>query len=130
MKPLWKTPKRLDKFLAGSWVQISKRILDQLKKMENVENKDRLELVKSMHFALRALEMSLVGWKGWVNNPEIMTKFSKEEIENMNKKLSEFARSFIEYDVEATELGAQKGLRGIKKVKRKKEPKVKTSYVA
>jgi len=38
-----------------------------------------------------------------------MIKFSLEELKEMNKKLSEFALSFIEYDIEVTESGAQKG---------------------
>jgi hypothetical protein len=47
----------------------------------------------------------------------------------MNKKLSEFTCSFIEYDLEATNLGAQKGLKAKKKVKKKKEERAETFYV-
>ena len=47
----------------------------------------------------------------------------------MNKKLSEFARSFIEYDLEATKLGAQRGLKAVKNVKKKKEERAEIFYV-
>ncbi|NIO36456.1 DUF2153 domain-containing protein [Candidatus Bathyarchaeota archaeon] len=116
--------------MSERWVKVSEKILNQLKHLEGAKKKDRLELVRSMRFVLRALEMSLVGWKQWVNNPDIMTKFTKKDLDKMNSKLSEFTRSFIEYDIEATKLGTQVGLKAMKKVKRKKEPTRKTSYVA
>ncbi|UCE96513.1 MAG: DUF2153 family protein [Candidatus Bathyarchaeota archaeon] len=116
--------------MSERWTDVSEKILEQLKQLEEAKNKDRLELVRSMRFVLRALEMSLVGWKQWVNNPDIMTKFSQEDLVTMNKKLSEFTRSFIQYDIEATKLGAQKGLKAVEKAKRKKRLKPKTSYVA
>jgi hypothetical protein len=116
--------------LSQRWIQVSKKVLDQLEKLEAAKKKDRLDLVRSMQFAVKALEMSLVGWKGWVSNPEIMTRFTKEELVNMNKKLFEFSRSFIQYDIEATELGARKGLKPIKRPKKTREPKPQTSYVA
>lgn len=116
--------------MSERWVQASVRILDKLKRLETAEKKDRLELVRSMRFVLRALEMSLVGWKQWVNNLDIMAKFPKEELEKMNEKLSELTRSFIEYDVEVTKLGTKIGLETVKKVKKEKKQKTKTSYVA
>lgn len=116
--------------MSERWVQVSEKILDQLKRLEKAKKRDRLELVKSMHFVLRALEMSLLGWKQWVNNPDIMTKFTKEDLEKMNKRLSEFTRAFIEYDIEATKLGTRIGLKTMKKVKKKKEMETRTPYVA
>jgi len=40
------------------------------------------------------------------------------DLEKMSKKLSTFTRSFIEYDIEATKLGAKKGLRPGKEVRK------------
>jgi len=117
-------------FLSERWIQVSKKILDQLKHLEKAKKRDRLELVRSMHFVLKALEMSLLGWKQWVNNPDIMAKFTKEDLEKMNKKLCEFTKAFLEYDIEATKLGTRIGLKTMKKVKKKKETKTRTSYVA
>lgn len=116
--------------MSGRWVKVSEKVLDQLKRMEGTKERDRLELVRSMSFVLRALEMSVVGWMQWVNNPDIMTKFTQKDLEKMNKRLSKFTRDFIKYDVEATKLGTQIGLKAIKKVSRKKKTKPSTHYVA
>ncbi len=111
------------------WVQVSKKVLDQIKRLEEAEERDRLELVRSILFMLSALQRSLLGWMGWVNNPDIMTKFTQEDLAKMSKKLSELTRSFIEYDLEATRLGAQRGLRARKTVKKKKEERPEIFYV-
>ena len=116
--------------MSGVWIQVSEKILAQLKRLEETEGKDRLELVRSLRFVMSVLQRSLFGWTQWVNNPDIMTRFTQADLEKMNKKLSELTRSFIEYDIEATKLGTQMGLKAIKKVKKKRETKRKTSYVA
>ena len=116
-------------FLSEVWIKASEKLLWHIKRLEEAKERDRLELVRSLRFILSALQRSLLGWMQWVNNPDIMTKFTKEDLEEMNKKLSEFTRSFIEYDVEATKLGAQKGLRAKKKVKKKKEERAEGFYV-
>lgn len=105
--------------MSERWVQISKKILDQLKDLEKSGKGDRLEQVSSMRIALGGLEMSLQGWKRWVNNPTVMAKFKQEDLKKMNKKLIVFARAFIEYDLEATELGMKRGLKAHKKTKKK-----------
>ena len=115
--------------MSEGWTQVSERILDQIKRLEGAKEKDRLELVRSMRFMLSALQNSLLGWMQWVNNPDVMTRFTQEDLEKMNKKLSEFTRSFIEYDLEATKLGAQKGFKARKKVKKKREERADTFYV-
>ena len=115
--------------MSERWIQVSEKILDQIKRLEEAKERDRLELVRSLRFMLSALQRSLLGWMQWVNNPDIMTRFSQEDLETMNKKLSEFTRSFLEYDLEATKLGAQRGLKAIKKVKKKKEERAEAFYV-
>jgi hypothetical protein len=115
--------------LSERWIQVSEKILSQLKRLEEAKEKDRLEYVRSIRFMLSALQRSLLGWMQWVNNPDIMTRFTQEDLESINKKLSDFARSFIEYDLEATKLGAQRGLKAIKKVKKKKDERAEAFYV-
>lgn len=117
------------KSLSERWIQVSEKILDQIKRLADAKGKDRLELVSSMSFMLSALQRSLLGWMQWVNNPEIMARFTLEDLEKMNKKLSEFTRSFIEYDLEATRLGAERGLKARKAVKRKKRERPEIFYV-
>jgi hypothetical protein len=115
--------------LSERWIQVSEKILGQLKHSVEAKKKDRLEYVRTIRFTLSALQRSLLGWMQWVNNPDIMTRFTQEDLESMNKKLSELALSFIEYDLEATKLGAQRGLKAIKKVKKKKEERAEAFYV-
>jgi len=107
--------------LSERWIQSLERLLDRIKSLEEVEGKDRLELVSSLGFTLGALHRSLLGWMQWVNNPEIMTKFTKEDLEKMNKNLSKLVWSFIEYDLEATKLGAEKGLKDGERPERKRK---------
>ena len=110
--------------MSERWIRSSKKILERIKKLEKAEDRDRLELVRSTWFMLGALQRSLVGWLQWVRNPEMMVKFSKEELEEINSDISKFARSFIEYDLKVTKQGAKKGLKAKKKkAKEEAEPR-------
>ena len=105
--------------MSERWIRVSERIIDQLKSLEDTKDKDRLELVRALRFVLSVLQRSLIGWTQWVSNPDIMTIFSQEDLEKMTKTLSEFTRSFVEYDLKMTSLGAKKGLKAPKKVAKK-----------
>jgi hypothetical protein len=115
--------------LSERWVQVSESIIEQLDRLENIEGKDRLELVRYLRFVLGVLQRSLIGWTQWVGNPDIMTIFSQEDLEEMTKKLAEFTSSFIKYDLEMTSLGIKKGLKEPKKVEKKKEDRTERFYV-
>ena len=78
--------------------------------MSQKKEKDRLDLIQSMRFSLYALHRSILGWLNWVNNPDIMVTFSQDELEEMNKKLTEFITEFIKYDIEVTKKGASKSM--------------------
>ena len=107
--------------MSERWIQVSERIIEQLNRLEDVKDKDRLELVRSLRFVLGVLQRSLLGWTQWVNNPDVMTIFSQNDLEKMTKKLAEFTRSFVKYDLEMTSLGVKKGLKASKKVEKKKK---------
>jgi len=116
--------------LSERWIQISEKIIEQLNSLEDVKDKDRLELVRSLRFVLGVLQRSLLGWTQWVNNPDIMTIFSQKDLEKMTKKLAEYTSSFVKYDLEMTSLGVKKGLKAPKKVeKKKKEERTERFYV-
>jgi hypothetical protein len=104
--------------LSERWIQVSERILEKLKNLEKIKDKDRLEQVRSLNIILNILQRSMIGWMQWVNNPDIMSIFSKEDLENMTKTLSDFTCSFVKYDLEMTRLGVKKGLKAPKKVKK------------
>ena len=116
--------------MSESWIQISDRILEQLKHLEDTKDKDRLELVRSLNFVLNVLQRSLIGWMQWVNNPDIMSIFSQNDLMKMTQNLSEFTSSFVKYDIEMTSLGVKKGLKSPKKVaKKKREERTEHFYV-
>ena len=116
--------------MSEGWIQVSERVLEQLKRLEETKDKDRLDQVRYLRFVVSVLQRSLVGWTQWVNNPEIMTIFSQNDLEKMTKTLSEFTRSFVKYDLEMTRLGVKKGLKSPKKVaKKKKEERPERFYV-
>lgn len=115
--------------MSEKWIQRSKRVMDRIRELEKVEEKDRLELVRSLRFMLGALYRSLRGWTQWVGNPDIMAKYTKDELDEMNKKLSEFTRSFIEYDLEVTKTGAEKGLKARETIRRRRREGAEIFYV-
>jgi hypothetical protein len=90
--------------MSGRWVQDCKTILDQIKKLEDVEGRDRLDMVRVIRFTLHALQRSVSGWLQWADNPDIMTNFSLEELLEINKNLAKLTRSFVEYDAEITSI--------------------------
>ena len=95
--------------MSGSRIQSSEKILDRIKELEGFKKKDRLDHVRFTCFMIGVLHRSLLGWIQWVNNTNVMARFSAEELEEINKNLSKFTRSFIEYDLEVTKKGAEKG---------------------
>lgn len=116
--------------MSEGWIRVSEKILEQLKRLEKTKGKDRLELVRSLRFVLSVLQRSLLGWTQWVNNPDIMTIFTQEDLEKMTKQLSKFTHSFVKYDLEMTSMGVKKGLKAPKKVeKKKREERTEKFYV-
>lgn len=104
--------------MSEGWLQECRQYLKMLEEMGSAKDQDRLDLVRSMRTALSAINHSLWGWIQYVNNPDIMGKFTREELEEMNHTLHEFTRNFIEYDVKITQVGTQKGLDEIKRRQR------------
>ena len=105
--------------MSGDWIQDCKTILDQIKKLEDVEGRDRLDMVRTIRFTLHALQRSVSGWLQWADNPDIMANFTLEELLEINKNLAKLTRSFIEYDAEITSL-TEKDLTAKEKKARKK----------
>jgi len=88
--------------MSERWIQECKRILDQIKRLETMERQDRLDMVRNIRFTLYALQRSVSGWIEWINNPDVMTRFSLEELKAMSKDLTKLTQAFIEYDCEVT----------------------------
>jgi len=88
--------------MSGRWAQECERILDQLKKLEDIKGRDRLDMVRKIRFTLYALQRSVSGWIEWINNPDIMASFSLEELKKISKNLAKLTQPYIEYDCEIT----------------------------
>ena len=88
--------------MSESWIQECKTILDEINKLEDTKERDRLDMVRTIRFILFALQHSLLGWDEWVDNPDIMTKFSLEELKEISRNLAKLTQPFIEYDCEIT----------------------------
>lgn len=102
------------------WVQECKVLLDQIKKLENLKGRDRLDMVRTIRFILYTLQRSVAGWNEWVNNPDIMANFSLEELKEISRNLAKLTEPFVEYDCEITSQ-AQKDLT-VKELETPNEP--------
>lgn len=116
--------------MSETWIRVSEKILFQLKSLQKTKGKDRLDLVRSLRFILSVLQRSFLGWTQWVNNPDVMSLFTQEDLRQMTERLSELTQSFVKYDVKITSLGVKKGLKTPKKiVKKKREERTERFYV-
>jgi len=106
-----------------NWSQRSEKTLEQLRKMMENEEVDRLELVRIMRYAFGALGTSLTGWMQWVNSPEIMSTFDKDELLKMAKTVTDLITKFVEYDIHITEEGTRKGLEKQRELNQQQGPR-------
>jgi len=93
-----------------NWTNRSEKTLKQLRHLMETPDQDRLDLVRVMRFAFGSLGQSLAGWMQWINSPEIMSTFTRDELEEMSKTITTMVERFIEYDMKITEEGMRKGL--------------------
>lgn len=104
------------------WIQECTEHLKQIREAVTSETPDRLDLVKSMHVALLALNHSVWGWLQYVNNPDVMGTFTHEELNEINGFLNKFAEEFIEYDIKVTKAGMKKRFSEIKQREQSTQP--------
>lgn len=98
-------------FKLSDWIQTSREVLKRLKELQDMPSADRLDLLKSMNYSLRAIERSIIGWLEWINNPNLMASFTLEEIKEMHKTILDFAIKFLEYDIKVTKMGEEMAAR-------------------
>lgn len=90
------------------WISQNEEMLKALAELASKKGEDRLELVNAMIFALNAIDRSIHGWRSWIQNLQLMSKFSEDELVEMKKGLIEKAQEFIEYDTSVTEKHKEK----------------------
>lgn len=115
--------------LSDQWINQSETVLKTMKTIITKKDKDRLEIINSMIFALTALDRSIHGWKHWIQNLDFMSGFTKEELQEMEKGLINTVRHFIEYDIDVTKMHDSKIPRIRVTPKRKKEEESSGIYV-
>jgi len=93
-----------------SWIERTQKTIDKLRAIKEKRDADRLEIITGMRFSFGALSQSLGGWMQWVNSPEIMSQFTREELLEMSDTLIDMVAQFLEYDMKITDYGMQKGL--------------------
>jgi hypothetical protein len=101
-------PKRMGTILAEMWISQSREILKVLERLASEKGEDRLELVNDMIFALNSIDRGVHGWRTWIQNLQLMSKFSGDELKEMKEGLIKEAREFIEYDVQVSEKHKEK----------------------
>ncbi|MFH0850539.1 MAG: DUF2153 family protein [Candidatus Bathyarchaeota archaeon] len=94
----------------STWIDRSEKTIEQLRLLKDKRDMDRLDLLKSMRFSFSALSQSLGGWMQWVNSPEVMSQFNRDELQEMSDRIIDMVTGFIEYDLDVTDRGMQKGL--------------------
>ena len=94
----------------STWIDRSEKTTEQLRLLKENRDMDRLDLLKSMRFTFSALSQSLGGWMQWVNSPEVMSQFNRDELQEMSDRIIDMVTGFIEYDLDVTNQGMQKGL--------------------
>lgn len=93
--------------MSERWINQSRDLLERMD-TQAVKNTDRLEVINSINLAIGAIERSIQGWLSWSANLQLMSRFSLEELEEMEAGLRDQVRRFIEYDIAITEKHQQK----------------------
>jgi hypothetical protein len=73
-----------------------------MEELTTKKERDRLEVINSILFTLNSLERSIHGWRSWIRNLSIMSKFSIDELKEIDEALHKQAKNIIKYDLEAT----------------------------
>lgn len=88
--------------MAEHWIHQSETILKKIETYLEQRPKDRLERVTEILFTLNVLDMSLHGWRGWIQNLNFMSHFSDEDLKQMEEGILRLTHAFVEYDIEIT----------------------------
>lgn len=88
--------------MAEHWIHQSETILKKIETFLEQKPKDRLERITEILFTLNVLDMSLHGWRGWIQNLNFMSHFSDEDLEHMEEGILRLTQAFVEYDIEIT----------------------------
>jgi len=106
----WTPTEKTVRWMGEQWIEECNKYLSRIRESTETEAPDRLEVVRSMHTALLAINHSTLGWLQYVNNPDIMSMFDLPELEEIQLTLNKFAEAYILNDIEVTKKGMRKGM--------------------
>ena len=96
--------------LSSHWSRSSKEALKLIWEASK-EPKDRLDLLNLMNLSLYAMARSLVGWYQRLDDPELLSALSDEELGELAQRVSSIAREFVKYDIKASRRYHKRGLK-------------------
>jgi hypothetical protein len=116
--------------MSEKWIAESQKFLNTIEKLQEKADRDRLEVINTMLFTLSALDRSLKGWRQWIQNLGFMSRFTVDELVDMEAELVKRVRPFIEYDIDVTKQHAAKMPRvRFRTPKRRPRPEGTSMYV-
>jgi hypothetical protein len=116
--------------MTEQWLGQSEDMLKRVEKLASEKDKDRLEIINSMIFALNVTNNSINGWRSWIQNLGFMSRFKEDELKEIEDGLLKLTRAFIEYDIEITKKHQDKlPRRRLSLSKRKKQRDSRGMYV-
>ena len=89
--------------LTERWIGQSENLLKTIEKLSTKKERDRLEIISSMILALNALDRSVHGWRSWIGSLRLMSRFTEDELREIEESLVKIVRDFVEYDVAVTQ---------------------------
>lgn len=88
--------------MSEHWINQSENILKTLKKIASKKERDRLEILNTMIFTINALDRSVLGWKQWIQDLGFMSRFTMDELREIEEGLMKTVQNFIENDIDVT----------------------------
>lgn len=116
--------------VSEQWITQSEKILKTMEQNLKKTEKDRLEAITAILYAINAIDRSIHGWRRWVQNLGFMAQFSSEELHQMEQGLSHVARAFVENDIDVTKRFADKIPQTRFRIRQQQPPADSSSIVA
>ncbi len=89
--------------LTERWIEQSEHLLKALEEFSTKKERDRLEIITSMILALNALDRSVHGWRSWVGSLRLMSRFTEDELREIEANLVKIAQDCVKHDIAVTQ---------------------------
>jgi len=98
-------------FSLANWKAIHEETLKLIDDLASKRQRDRLDLLNLMNLSLYAMARSLIGWYQRLENPEVLSSLSDEELRELADKISRIAKEFVKYDIRTTKRYSKRGIK-------------------